>query len=348
MVGPELGDGAPEAPLPLGHVVRDVGHEVRERSIGLAHHAVLVVAVARRAQPERAVLFVRLAARYQLGHGLVDQAVGVERRFEEVAVEAHSEGRQVGILLAAQRGNREGADRRQVVAACIVAVGVGIVARDLANVFALVAVGGKRDIETLRFAQARLHRQREVGDLRAGVVVIELATHRVSLRLQQPRQRVADGGAATVTDVQRTGGIGRNEFDHDRGASTGPVVTELVGFGEHAQDDRAPRRARQENVDEPRAGDLGAIDPRRRLERCHQLRGELARVLPERARQLQRDACRIITVCSLLGALERDRGNVARCVRCSGHDSGKSCGEPFGDMGLDVAHDAQREKSRGL
>ena len=34
-----------EAALPLGHVVRDVGHEVRVAAVGLAHHAVLVVAV---------------------------------------------------------------------------------------------------------------------------------------------------------------------------------------------------------------------------------------------------------------------------------------------------------------
>src|SRR3712207_7296760 len=40
-----------EAAVPLGDVVRDVGHEVRVRAVALAHHAVLVVAELGGAQP---------------------------------------------------------------------------------------------------------------------------------------------------------------------------------------------------------------------------------------------------------------------------------------------------------
>ncbi len=54
-------DGLDEAALELVHVVGDVGHEVGVRAIGLAHHAVLVVAVFGGAQPQGAALFEGLA-----------------------------------------------------------------------------------------------------------------------------------------------------------------------------------------------------------------------------------------------------------------------------------------------
>ena len=49
-------DGAAKAPLDLGEVVGDVGHEVGVAPVGGAHHPVLVVAEGGGAQPERAVL----------------------------------------------------------------------------------------------------------------------------------------------------------------------------------------------------------------------------------------------------------------------------------------------------
>ena len=55
--------------------------------------------------------------------------------------------------------------------------------------------------------------QRQLVDLRAGVVVVELARHRVALRLEQRRDRVAERRLAAVADVQRPGRIRRNELD---------------------------------------------------------------------------------------------------------------------------------------
>ena len=62
-------------------------------------------------------------------------------------------------------------------------------------------------------ARARLHRERELLDLRAGVVVVELARDLVALRLEQRRDRVAERRLAAVADVQRAGRIGRDELD---------------------------------------------------------------------------------------------------------------------------------------
>src|SRR5690606_39536584 len=69
--------------------------------------------------------------------------------------------------------------------------------------------------------QAGLHGEREVRDLHAGVVVVELALHLPALRGEQRGDRVAERGLAAVAYVQRARGIRRDELDDHRLASTG-------------------------------------------------------------------------------------------------------------------------------
>ena len=108
-------DGAGEAALQLGQVVGHVGHEVGVATVGLAHHAVLVVAVLGGAQPQRAAFFEGLAGAHKAAHGVVDAAAGVQAGLEEVVVEAHAQGLQVQVLLVAQVGHGELADAVHVV-----------------------------------------------------------------------------------------------------------------------------------------------------------------------------------------------------------------------------------------
>ena len=61
MVGALHVDRSHEPAFPLGDVVSDIGDEIRVPAIGFAHHAILVVAVVSRAQPQCAVLFVHCA-----------------------------------------------------------------------------------------------------------------------------------------------------------------------------------------------------------------------------------------------------------------------------------------------
>src|SRR5204862_492904 len=73
-------DGLQEAALDLGQVVGDVGHEIGVGAVGLAHDAVLVVAVVGGAQPERAAFLVRLPRRDQAPDRLLHAPARVQAR----------------------------------------------------------------------------------------------------------------------------------------------------------------------------------------------------------------------------------------------------------------------------
>ena len=52
-------------------------------------------------------------------------------------------------------------------------------------------------------------------ELRAPVADVIIANDVVPEELRDPRQRIAENGAANVTDMHRLGHIGRTEIDHD-------------------------------------------------------------------------------------------------------------------------------------
>ena len=224
-----------------------------------------------RAQPQRAAFLVGVAVRDQFAHGLLDLAVRIQRGLEEVGVEGHAERLEIEILFAAQPGHREVADRLEIVdvaapttstpSACT-ALAVEVGARDVLDVVAAIAVGGPGRRLRLDAARARLHRQREVGDLHAGVVVVELAHDAPAVRVEHARDRVADRRGAAVADVQRTGRIGGDELD--AGGAPGAGVAAPVGGAllEHAGHLALVRGRTQEEVDEAGTGDLDLGDRR--------------------------------------------------------------------------------------
>src|SRR5690606_18125568 len=131
-----------------------------------------------------------------------------------------------------------------------------VVAGDVGDVVALVAVG--RVVGRIRrdAARARLHADREVVDLVAGVVVVELAGDLVAAGVVEAADRVAQRGLARVAHVQRAGGIGRDELDHDlfavaRAAAVGPAL-----FADGRQHGLTGAR-RDAEIDEAGPGDLG-------------------------------------------------------------------------------------------
>ena len=204
---------------------------------------------------------------------------------------------QVAVLFVAERRNREVADRLDV--GQILADLVEIALRELANVLAVIAVFGKirRLPEQLRGARA--YRKREILDLCAGVVVIELAFHGVALPFQQRRDCIAERRLASMANVQRAGRIRGHEFNDHTLASMNIAATEAVTEIQHARNDGSPLGWRQGEVDETGTRDFDVLDDiaERRSRGPRDGFCELARILPCAFGQIQRfGRCEIAVV----------------------------------------------------
>ncbi len=169
----------------------------------------------------------------------------------------------------AQVGHRELADRVEVVdvTRCGEAAIVGLhrlagleVGRDVGDVVAVVGRLGPLRVARPVAAQARLHRRCQGRDLHPGIVVIELAHDAAALRLEQLAQRIAERRLAAVADVQRTGRIGRDEFDQHRLVDL-RLQAEALALAQDLADHRLLGRRLQVQVDEAGAGDLERRDP---------------------------------------------------------------------------------------
>ena len=169
-------DRARESALPFGHVIGDVGHEVRVAAVGLPHDAILVVAEVGRPQPQRTVLLVRAPR----GDETLAPSCRPDRRCR-----ASSRGSSCRSGTPKATRSRSCSLRSSATANLrIVSISPRswptssrISLRELANVLAAIAVFGKRRVLTQDLLRARAHRHREILDLLAGVVVVELARH---------------------------------------------------------------------------------------------------------------------------------------------------------------------------
>jgi hypothetical protein len=316
-------DGLVEAALELLDVVSHVRHEIGIGAVGLAHHAVLVVAVIGGLQPQGAVLLVGDAGVDQRLHGGFDLAVAVERGLQIIIVELDAEGLQVLVLLVAQVGDGEAADRFDVVH---IAGGGGRLAvagrdgflrqevvGDVLDVVAVVGRLGPLGVARLEAAGARLHRGRQGGDLDAGVVVVELAGDLVALGFEQRGHGIAQRGLAAVADVQRAGRVGRDEFDDHMMAGAGIAAAVGLALLQDGARHRLLGGVGQAQVDEARTRDLGrgdqALGLRIGLQGGDQAGGQLARIGLQRLGQLHRDIAGDVAVGRVARALERDVRN---------------------------------------
>ena len=321
-----------KAAAPLGNVVGDVRHEVGEAAVGLAHDAVLVVAVVRAPQPKRAAVLVGLAGRHQGSHGFLDLAFGIQRGFEVIVVETYPEGLQVDVLFAAQVGHGEVADRLDILdVAGSGDLAVGGVHRfsrqeiggDIGDVLAVV--GGFRPAGRARHQSTatRLHRHRQIGDLHPGVVVVELAGHRMAAGIEQRRQGVAQRTLAAMADVQRAGGVGRYELDQHGAGAAGRGAAEAGALGQGRAHHPQFRLGRDAQVDEAGPGDFGGGDhPASRAQGGGDRGGEFARILLERACQLHGDIAGKVAVGGDLGPVEHDGRHGGRINGCGRDERG--------------------------
>ena len=94
------------------------------------------------------------------------------------------------------------------VSASAVAVARHQLARDVADIFALVAVLGHRGRAADLFEVARAHGLAEQLHLASAVVEVVLARDAEAARLVHAGERVAEHGVAPVADGERPGRIG--------------------------------------------------------------------------------------------------------------------------------------------
>src|SRR5690606_4873952 len=109
-------------------------------------------------------------------------------------------------------------------------------------------------------ARARLHRLRQVLDLHAGVVVVELALHVPAVGREHARDAVADDRGAAVAHVQRAGGVGRDVLHAGHAATAADVAAVGGALRMHLAQLARPGVLREAEIEEARAGDLDRGD----------------------------------------------------------------------------------------
>ncbi len=259
MVGPPDVDHPVETALEFLHVVGDVGGEVGRAAVRLDQHPVLVVAVSGGAEPQRAVLFVAQTLVGELGQLGADHVAIIETLLAVPVVEPDPEGLQIVANPAQHLGHTEAgacSERRVRIKLGDARIGGVQLGRQIANIFALIAVFGESMRHAAQFAQARVNRAAERRHLVAGVVDVILALDIEARGAQHFGDRVAHGGAASVPDVQRPGRVGADELDLHLLSLAKPGSSEALLFGHDAVEHCIPAGRSQEKIDEAGAGDL--------------------------------------------------------------------------------------------
>ena len=106
--------------------------------------------------------------------------------------------------------------------------------------------------------------------------------------------------------MQRSGRVGRDEFDQHRLALPSLRASPCRTLGQHAAHDILLGRGANTQVDKAGAGDFRAVEPVRRRQCRQQFRRHLAGIAPKQPRQLHGYRAGEVAVLRLFGALQRD------------------------------------------
>ncbi len=179
--------------------------------------------------------------------------------------------------------------------------GVAVVLGQLGDVVPEVAA-----LRRLLAAATRLDGLAELVHLGAGVVVVVLARHVVPRVLEEPRHRIAVRPVPCRGDRDRPGRVRRDHLDlHPLGLVRETRSVAIARVEDLAQRFPVPGR-REPEVDEARAGDLGALDALQRLCLGDQLFRDLARRLLALGSELERSVRRVVPVIAARRPLELD------------------------------------------
>src|SRR4051812_12764012 len=277
VVGAQDIDRPVEAAFELVHEVGDIRRAIGRRAVfGAQEDAILLVAVGGRPRPERALLLIRVELREEVGEPLLELALQAE------AVEVDPESLERRLDLLQHERHRIALARSEVV-----------------DVRTLVAV-----LRRLLAAPHCLDRRPEPTDLRARVVVVVLALDLVPRQLEKAGKRVAVRAVASRRDGDGAGWIGGDHLDLDALAPAAiPSAVRVAGLEDLRQRGREPL-VPEEQVDEARPGDLGALDSFETRGTLRDLGGDLPRRPAPRPREPQRDVGGVVPVLRLCRPLE--------------------------------------------
>jgi len=293
-----------EAALALVEVVSQIARDVCGLAVALDDDPVFVVAELAGAQPSGAVGLVDVAELAQTRHRVIDGTRFVQVVLVEVDVEVDAEIVQARLDVAEHQVDAGGAERllqllgRQRTQ--VTRVHLHDPRGDVEDVLPAVAVVGRRLVAVRRDQAAR-----EPVDLRAVVVEVVLARDHAALRLEDPREAVADGRPTGAADVDRTGRVRRDELEVHRDAVVEGAAAVALARLHDLLREQSRRRGIEGDVQEAGAGDLGGRDPVHRFE-CRRKRSrELSRIEGEPLAQLQRHVRGPVAVIAVAGALDR-------------------------------------------
>ena len=147
--------------------------------------------------------------------------------------------------------------------------------------------------------------------------------HLPALRSHQPGQHIAQRRLPAMADVQRAGGIGRHELQHDL-AATGRLPAEVLALCQHLVHHALACRRGEPEIDEARAGDVGLFDEgsgtRQGHQGSHQRLGHRTGRLFKRPGQLHGQIGCKITMFGLARPLQRGHdGSGLFGIHADGH-----------------------------
>ena len=218
-------------------------------------------------------------------------------------------------MLTAQVGHSEVADRGDVIRIArrgrlFVRRAHGLlgqkIARDVSDVFTVVSVLRPTGQIRVQALGARLHRECQIANLHARVVVIELARNGIALALKECANRIAQCALPTVPHVQRASGVGRYKLHHHLLPGAALACAKARWCRQHARDYRLLGCRRQTQIDKARPGNFSRGNQVIRRNRRDQRLRQIARIALQALGHLHRNIAGQVPVLGDFGALQCD------------------------------------------
>ena len=171
----------------------------------------------------------------------------------------------------------------------------------------MISAFWNRSFTAAERGDAGLNARREIVDLHAGVVVIELARHLPAGRLEQRRDRVSERRLPAVTDVQRPGRVRGDKFDVDGLTVSNVRLSKIFIRADNIAHALGDELRIETEVHEPRTGDVDSLDARiGELHPIAQQSRDLSRLFSQASRERHREIGRPVSKRRI--ARPRDRG----------------------------------------